>query len=690
MPNDSRPIIYTPQKKLNKGLTCTPLLLSLITGLLSACGGGSNSPVPQSSFNVTTSAGNGGTITPASATVNSGNTVSFTISANSGFSIDSVSGCNGSLSGNTYTTSAIGADCIVTANFISTGGAPVTAAQPMLSLVSPRLFRFTWSDVSDATFYRLQENPDGVSGYSQVGSDISAATEVFDYPVALLLRSASQYILQSCNTQGCTDSAAVSPAQSLVDAIGYFKASNSGLGDSFGQDVALSADGSTLAVSASWERSNATGINGDQNDDSAGSSGAVYVFVFDGLSWSQQAYIKASNTGPNDFFGDSIALSSDGNTLAVGAPEERSNATGINGDEADNSISGAGAVYVFIRSGSSWTQQAYIKASNTEASDRFGTSLALSDDGNRLAVGARGEDSNAIAVTPQDDNSAANAGAAYVFTRSGSNWTQSAYLKASNTGAGDLFGWAMDFSGDGNYLAISAVGEGSNAQGINGNQSDNSMGGAGAVYVFFDNNGSWQMQTYIKSSNCETDDQFGYSLSLDQDGNTLAISAVGEDSVATGIDANQADDSASASGAVYVFTRESNWSQQAYIKASNSASTDQFGWDVALSDDGNLLLVGAFGEDSAGSGLEANQADDSSVTSGAAYLFQRNAGSWSQQVYIKASNSDADDQFGRSLGLSGDGNSALVGATREDSNATGINGDASDNSLSGAGAAYLY
>lgn len=689
MQNDASPINQRLKNYSHKSATRTPFLILLLGGLVSACGGG-NSPTPQSSFNVTTNAGNGGTISPASASVNSNDTVSFSITANSGYSIASVSGCSGTLSGTIYTTAAINANCTVTVSFNSTAGAPIAAAQPLLTLLSPKTFRFSWTDVSDATFYRVLENPDGVSGYSQIGSDISPATQLFDYQVALFMHTASQYILQSCNAQGCTDSAAVSPVPSLVDAIGYFKASNSGLGDGFGQDAALSADASTLAISASWERSNATGVNGDQNNDAAGSSGAVYVFVFDGLNWSQQAYIKASNTGPNDFFGDSIALSSDGNTLAVSAPEELSNATGINGDESDNSLSGAGAVYVFTRSGSSWSQQAYIKASNTEASDRFGTSLTLSDDGNRLAVGARGEDSNAIAVTPQDDNSAAHAGAAYLFMRSGSSWTQSAYLKASNTGAGDLFGWAMDFSGDGQYLAVSAVGEGSNAQGINGNQSDNSMAGAGAVYIFAENNGNWQMQSYIKASNSATDDQFGQSVKLDQDGNTLVVSAVGEDSVATGIDGNQADNSASASGAVYVFTRESNWSQQAYIKASNSASTDQFGWDLALSDDGNRLLAGAFGEDSAASGLEGNQVDDSSLTSGAAYLFQRNAGSWSQVAYIKASNTDTDDQFGRSLSLSGDGNSALVGATREDSNATGINGDASDNSLSGAGAAYLY
>jgi hypothetical protein len=116
-----------------------------------------------------------------------------------------------------------------------------------------------------------------------------------------------------------------------------------------------------------WEDSNATGINGNQADDSAPDSGAVYVFTRSGGVWSQQAYVKASNTGPGDSFGFSLALSADGNTLAVGAYLENSNATGIGGNQADNSALDSGAVYVFTRSGGVWSQQAYIKASNTAA-----------------------------------------------------------------------------------------------------------------------------------------------------------------------------------------------------------------------------------------------------------------------------------------------------------------------------------
>src|SRR5690349_9185924 len=146
---------------------------------------------------------------------------------------------------------------------------------------------------------------------------------------------------------------------------GYLKASNTNANDQFGYLIAFSGD--TLVVGAPQEGSNATGVNGDQANNSAPNAGAVYVFTRTGGVWTQQAYLKASNTDANDQFGVSVALS--GDTLAVGAMFEDSNATGVNGNQADNSAPGAGAVYVFTRTGGVWTQQAYLKASNTDAND---------------------------------------------------------------------------------------------------------------------------------------------------------------------------------------------------------------------------------------------------------------------------------------------------------------------------------
>jgi len=385
----------------------------------------------------------------------------------------------------------------------------------------------------------------------------------------------------------------------------------------------MSADGSTLAVGAFYEDSNATGIGGDEADNAAPLAGAVYVFTRTGSSWSQQAYVKASNTGAGDEFGNSLALSADGATLAIGAVNEASNATGIGGDEADNSADGAGAVYVFTRAGSSWLQQAYVKASNTNADDRFGASLALSSDGSTLAVGAPHERSNAIGIGGnQADDSADGAGAVYVFIRAGTSWLQQAYVKASNTDARDRFGEFLALSSDGSTLAVGAFYEDSDATGVGGNQADNSRYQAGAVYVFTHAGSSWTQEAYIKASNTNVEDWFGEFLAVSSDGSTLAVGAKGEDSNASGIGGNQADNTTYGAGAVYVFTRAgSAWAQRAYVKASNTNMSDQFGSSLALSSDGSALAVGAYQEDSIATGIGGNQADNSASGAGAVYVY---------------------------------------------------------------------
>jgi hypothetical protein len=270
-----------------------------------------------------------------------------------------------------------------------------------------------------------------------------------------------------------------------------------------------------------------------------------------------------------------------------------------------------------------------------------------------------------------------------VYTRSGTAWSQQAYLKASNTGSDDNFGYSVALSGD--TLAVGAYREASNATGIDGAQDDDSLVNAGAVYVFSRNGAAWSQQSYLKASNSGSDDVFGWSLALS--GDTLAVGAAGEASSASGIDGNQNDDSAPFTGAVYVYTRSGAvWSQQAYLKASNSGSDDVFGWSLALT--GDTLAVGAPREDSKATGLDGDESDNSLSDSGAVYQFSRSAAVWSQRSYIKASSTDSGDFFGYSVALSDD--TLAAGAPGEDSNATGIDGDPGDNSLSGAGAAYAF
>jgi hypothetical protein len=386
----------------------------------------------------------------------------------------------------------------------------------------------------------------------------------------------------------------------------YLKASNAGAGDQFGYSVAV--EGDTIIVAANAEDSSATGVGGIQADNSAADSGAVYVFTRTAGTWTQQAYLKASNTGAVDQFGYSVALN--GDTIAAGAVSEDSSATGADGNQADNSASGSGAAYVFTRTAGVWTQQSYLKASNTGGGDNFGQSVAM--DGETIVVAALAEDSGATGVGGnQADNSAADSGAAYVFTRAAGIWTQQAYLKASNTGATDLFGYSIALEGE--TIVVGAFGESSSATGVGGNQANDSASFSGAAYVFTRSSGTWTQQAYLKASNTDGGDDFGWSVALD--GDTIVVGAVGEASGATGVDGDQTDDSASFSGAAYVFTRSGViWSQLAYLKKSDAGGAqDQFGSSVAS--DGDTIVAGAINESS----LAEN--------SGAAYVFVLQAAS---------------------------------------------------------------
>jgi len=459
----------------------------------------------------------------------------------------------------------------------------------------------------------------------------------------------------------------------------YLKASNTGEGDSFGRSVAIFGD--TVVVGTSSEESGATGVDGDESDNSIFSAGAAYVFVRSGDAWQQQAYLKASNTGPDDFFGASLAIS--GDTIVVGAPGEDSSAAQINGNQSDNSAFEAGAAYVFVRSGSVWSQQAYLKASNAGIDDFFGTSVAISND--TVVVGARAESSASTGVSgDQSDDSVREAGAAYVFVRSGSTWSQQAYLKASNSDAQDWFGSSVAISG--NTVVVGSPFEDSAAVGIGGDPGDNSAPDAGAAYVFVRIGDTWDQPIYLKASNTDADDYFGESVAVSAD--TVVIGAQNEDSGATGVNGNQSTNNFFGAGAAYVFVEDGgNWEQQAYLKASNTEGNDRFGKSVAISSD--TVVIGARQERSAATGVNGDQNNDGFTSAGAAYVFVRSSGTiWNQQAYLKASNTEENDRFGEAVTISGD--TAVVGAQLEDSETTGVDGAQNNNNASGAGAAYVF
>ena len=266
------------------------------------------------------------------------------------------------------------------------------------------------------------------------------------------------------------------------------------------------------------------------------------------LRGSIRAYVKASNArgfflGPS--FGYSVALS--GDTMAVGSNAETSNATGVNGNQADTSVSSAGAAYVFRRAAGLWIQEAYVKPSNTQPNGDFGGSVSLGLD--TLVVGSTGESSNATTSTgDQSNTSAPRAGAAYIYRRNGATWKQQAYVKAPNARAMALFGYSVRLAGD--TLAVGSPGESSNAAGVNGDQSNTAAPQAGAVYVYRGSGGSWTSIAYAKGSTMEAQLLFGESVALTAD--TLAAGVSRDSSNARGVNGSRTNTAFNA-GAVYTF-----------------------------------------------------------------------------------------------------------------------------------------
>ncbi len=320
-------------------------------------------------------------------------------------------------------------------------------------------------------------------------------------------------------------------------------------------------------------------------------AGAAYVFTRSGSTWNQQQKLTASDPAAWDRFGCAVAIS--GDTIVVGASSKSSY---------------TGAAYVFTRSGSTWSQQQKLTASDAATSDYFGFSVAIS--GDTVVAGAWGKSSSA--------------GAAYVFTRSGSTWSQQQKLTASDGASGDRFGISVALAGE---TLVAGAHTANNA--------------TGAAYVFTRSGSTWSQQQKLTASDTAAGDRFGWSVAIS--GDTIVAGTYFQ---------------AGYTGAAYVFTRSgSTWSQQQKLTASDAATDDCFGYSLAVS--GDTVVAGAPGE--------------SSYT-GAAYVFTRSGSTWSQRE--KLTGAVAGDQFGNSVALGGD--AAVVGAPYH------------DYAASDAGAAYIY
>ena len=326
-------------------------------------------------------------------------------------------------------------------------------------------------------------------------------------------------------------------------------------------------------------------------------------------------------------FGIGVSISTDGNYAAVGARSEYA-----------NSSTNGGAVYIYTRSGSTWTQQARLVGSTVSTDYRFGNSVSINSDGTYLLVGAYGKNYNV--------------GTAYVFTRSGSTWTQQAEIP-SPTATADLFGFRSAINSTGDLVAICA--QGNPGAGAAYTQS-------GAVHVYSRSGSTWTLQQTLRASDENSYWRFGRSAKFNSDGTYIIIGAP-MSFAGTG------------NGAAYIFTRSgSTWTQQAKITAADAQVDDFFGGSVSMNSDASYVAVTALGEDGG--------AGDPLSLAGAAYVFSRSGSTWTEQAKITASDAQANDQYGNAIDISGDGKYVIAGSWGEDGGA----GDP----LSSAGQVYIY
>ena len=390
--------------------------------------------------------------------------------------------------------------------------------------------------------------------------------------------------------------------------------------DYFGSDIEVNSD-ATYAI-----------IGADRDTQSGPYNyGAAYVYTRSGSTWTEQAKLVASDTQLGDYFGYSVSISEDGMYAIAGAYQEDGGA----GDPTSN----AGAAYVYVRSGSSWSQQAKLIPSNVGVNYSFGLSVSINGDGTYAFVGA----SNAASVS--------GGGVVYVFTRSGSTWTEQIKLEASDAQSNDSFGWDVEVNSDATYAIIASRSAGT--------------GMVGAAYIFTRSGSTWTEQTRLNPSI-----PYGYgagqtsSVSMNSDCSTVVL---GSNYHASSISIY--------AGLAYIFIRSgSTWTEQAVLEAPDGGSDDGFGWKVSMSSNGNYVAISAYGEDGGVGNPTSN--------SGAAYVFERDGSTWSQQTKLTASDTQAGDRFGSGIGISGDASYIIVGANFEDGGA----GDP----LFNAGAAYVY
>ena len=364
--------------------------------------------------------------------------------------------------------------------------------------------------------------------------------------------------------------------------------------DNSGHSVFLSRDGNTLAVGARY------------NNGKAYQSGHTRVFTFSEGNWEQKG-ADIDGELQQDFSGSSVSLSDDGNTLAVGAP----------GHDKGVGVSNSGQVRVFTFSEGNWEQKG-ADIDGKQAGESSGRSVSLSKDGNTLAIGAIASHGNGF-----------NSGCARVFNFSEGKWQQKG-VDIYGEAAGDQSGFSVSLAKDGDVVAVGAV------------RNNGNSGTSGHVRVFTFSDESWQQKGADIDGEANGDES-GFSVSLANDGNVVAVGAVKNDGNGTN------------SGHTRVFTLGDESWQQKGGDIDGEAAHDQSGHSVALSDDGNVLVVGSYGN------------DDNGGSSGHARVFTLIDGGW-QQKGGDIDGESSGDFSGYSVSISGDGNVVAVGAIGNDEN----------------------
>lgn len=450
-------------------------------------------------------------------------------------------------------------------------------------------------------------------------------------------------------------------------------------------------------------------------------SGCILPDPADRLPLRQETYIKAPAAASNESsFGGAVVLSGDGSTLVVGAPTDPSGALGSGADPTDRSKPNAGAAYVFARSGTTWVQQAYLKPSSKYAASRFGWVLAISKTGDTVAVGVP-EDS-----TP---NTGLTSGATVVFKRVGTTWSEDAYLHASPSMTGASFGTSVALSDDGETAVVSApyvAGEGSPpCRGATRSLTPTPRC-PGAAFVFRRTNGRWEERSILvpptsltQASNAAT--HMGRRVAISGDGSVVACLSAGAlltfrqerlwafeaiaEVVAVGPDGASPPLSLALSGdgrtlaiggpdseRVDVFTRrDGGLRKDAVLQSLASRSIGQFGWSVALSTTGTRLAVGAWLDASGVGGTNPNPCGGAEVAgAGSAYVFTSDGIGWKERAFVKAPFVHENAGFGNSIALDAAGATLAVGSPGDPSSATGIGGDEGDGSSPSAGAVHVF